>query len=420
MAPAAKAHVIYRITEPSDRDLKRLATATTVAADGLDVSFSSDRRVAVLRSGVAPEDGGRLTAALVVGASRAAHNQWVGLPEVGRPEYELAMRRTVTELISVFPAKPFYPAFTTLLGGSQWTFDRNEVAEALCRATAEVDYDTIARNLTGDRTGGRLVTLARHLGVELSSDETRAWRGETGEQVLARRPELDYRQLHNPRFARSDRGKMFAAVYAQFCAEIAAKGFKRGAATQSPPLPVSRYPVLAGFLEDTIRTRVPTPHSSAAEDVVKLVLASDSIDSQVALFEIICAPAPQGPSYPFPGPSEFEVRRRLVHDVWNAYLAAGDENHRTLLKIGLQGILEAYTSGELAQDLVRQGAKLGAAHGLSGRSPLSQARQIVGGLTRAFVEHGDHDMASAAMRAARSPQTLIRPPTRPGSFVGLS
>jgi hypothetical protein len=410
MPRPARSHVIYRITEPSPRDLSRLETAATVAAADLDVSFSTDGRIGVLRSGVAPEEGGRLTAALVVGASRAAHNHWVALPEPERPEYDLSMRRQVTELITVFPTKSFFEPFKTLIDGSQWILDRNQVAAALFHATAELDFDTVGQNLAGDRTGARLVALAPQLGVELTAEQIRNWRQQTGEQVLDRRPELDYRQLNDPRFANSERGRQLAQAYTYFCAAAAAKGFKSSRANTSPLLPVSKFPVFAGFLEDMLRARVPSPHSSTSREVARLVLASDCVDSQAALFEIICAPASQGPSYPFPGPSEFEVRAQLVEDVWNAYRGAGNEYHRTVLKIGLQGILEAYTSGDLAQALVTNEAKPGVLRpAASRRSPLLHARRIAGDLTSAFMGSGDHEMMTVAVRAASSPHSVIRP-----------
>jgi hypothetical protein len=405
--PAAKTHVIYQIDGPTPADEDRLALASAAAREvGLDVTFSSDGHVGTLWSASAPEAGGRVMGALIVGASRAAHNEWLSLPASSRPTYGQAMHKSVGELIALFPAEPFYEAFEALIGGSQWSVGREELAVALFRATAELDFNTIAQNLTG----GRLVGLAPLLGVELSQEEKRRWSRQTAQEVLERRPEIDYHQLNNPVFIRSDRGQRLARAYAHFCGEVAAKRYKSSRLGEKPLLPVSRYPVLAGYLEDMVRSRTPTPHASAVQDVVKLVLASDSVEARSALFEIICTPAPQQRNYSFPGPSEFEVRRQLVEEVWNAYVSSSDVNHRKALGDGLNKILTAYTSGEVAQSIVEQTAKSGAVgHGLANRSPMWLAQRTVGDLTTAFMNSGDHEMAATAIRVLRSPQALIRP-----------
>lgn len=330
------------------------------------------------------------------------------------------MRKAVAELVTLFPLEPFYEAFKKFIGGSQWMVDREEMANALFRSTAQLDFATIEAHLSGSR----LVALAPRLGAHLTDEDAQRWHQlEAGNvlSILTDRPELDYRQLHDPRYSRSERGQFLARAYAHFCGEVAAKRYRSSSVNEKPLLPVSQYPVLAGLLEDVVRSRIPTQSSSSARDVARLVLASDSVEAQVALFEIISAPTPQGQNHPFPGPSEFEVRRELVGDVWKAYVSATAENHRKVLRNGLQDILMAYTSGDLAAALVQQDPKAGAeGHGLSNRAPLSQARRIVRDLINAFLNFGDHELTATAVRITRSAQSLVKPVTRTAGARTLS
>jgi hypothetical protein len=336
--------VIYRIAEPSPADEKRLEIATAAAQDlGIDVAFSAeevdDMWVGTLRSGVGPQPD-RLVAALVVGASRAADNQWHALPASARPTYCQGMRETVAELIISFRGDPFFKAFVRYVNSPQWTMDQERMVDAL-------------------------VTAA---GGDLADEHYRS-------------PEVG----HNPL------------------------------------LPVSRYPILAGFLEDAIRTMSPPRYSVVSLDMVKLVLASDAVAAQYALFETICSPTHQGSAYAAERRLEYQLRWHFVRDILKAYNSPGDESHRSVLRVGLQDILIAYTTGKVAKDLVREqtdadAAKRGFPNGTRGGHLL--ARLIVSDIVGAFMLSGNVELVATAKRFMNGSTKSLIHPSRSGNGVG--
>ena len=151
-----------------------------------------------------------------------------------------------------------------------------------------------------------MFTLARLLDKKISSEELSTWKHCSVDEILKKHPKLDYQQLENEAFKKTDEGKKLLSAYEYVSGTILARILleKYGNTDLDPIIPLSKSPIIEALIISRLTSNEFWPKAELVfddiYDIEKIIWQSDSALAHEALTKLIITKPLKGLDTMFP------------------------------------------------------------------------------------------------------------------------
>lgn len=359
-------HAIYRHETENPLDIISLrAAVVAVNRAGIAVELDVDSDPAngtdciVVRTAAEDKKDQRVQGALFHGVTSAvsyilsdAH-----LPTSDVPEH---VQSAATDMVGQVVGDPkIYEAFSKFYGGLRWSTDQEDFAGRLIACTALYDADYLDEHINGTEVS----RLINDLDIDMPYGTYRGWYNMSAQEVFDDHPELDYHRLEDTDFRNSPEGQQLEQAYTSIIGDRTAQQYKAyprpitdaGEIIPKPAVPLSRFPIIEALMVDEVSQVKPKQkYDFGAEDVVSLVLASDSVRSIDGLVGRIKRRLPEQERHVFDGPDEFQHKHMLINTLLHEFSnTKSDPERQAILRDHLLDIMHDYIApdGVIAQSV---------------------------------------------------------------------
>jgi hypothetical protein len=368
-------YVIYELQSEAAEDQVLVKTAiSALQAHGYNLEIDAEEKTkehpnytVFVRSGTKDEKKLAVEGALLLGLVEATKVAIASLPTEKAPittkGYFQEASLTSYSLIHEFLGrKKLVKTFEEFYGGLRWSTDQHKLVKHIFLFGTPYDPSYIENNISGRM----LTSLLYHIdGVSISYDINKNWDKMDPESILTQYPELDYHQLQNDQFTQSPEGQILIEAYAEVCGDAVADRFdsvfadisEDGILLPKPRIPLTQFPILEALIASGQTVDRPQPkYAFGAEDVVKMIIKSDSSYAHGVLVESIISRLPKDQRYVIDGPNELQHKRGNINTIIKQYRDLPDyEQAQSLESTDLLAILEAFTlDGRIAESVRKE------------------------------------------------------------------
>lgn len=309
-----------------------------------------------IRTSVTERHESTIQSALILGLSQATQRrvEAEGEEESSQRSEEIATA-LLTDLVS---NDELFEEFREYYGGLRWSPDQRRFINTLFTHGTDYNQELLDRHLTSSHISELVYSLKLDIPYETRKD----WHLLKPKEIFERYPELDYDRLVDEAFCETEEGKKFRKAYARIGGRILAERHNQperlvsdeGERHLRPQIPLSRHPIIEELVVNEIATERPkSKYSFAPNEVVELIVESDSIPAHGALVSWLTRRLPVEERHVFDGPDEFQQKGHFVRNILRTYQDVEQDSARqNVLKYDMVAILAAYTGdGAIARDV---------------------------------------------------------------------
>ena len=374
---AAESKVGVTIFEQSSRSLTDQqvlnGVCTSLQLAGYPIEISIDEvggdSVAIVSVLEADEKKQRGYSALVLGLFDATRVRLERLLQVNQatqtlPDNSEAMALAIASeiLIKMVKNQRLMDDFFEYYGGLRWSSRNDNLIRLIYTHGSSLDLSLVDENFKVSD----LYIILNYLGLEISYSERRSWDNLSIVEIFSKFPELNYHQLENSQFRKSEVGEQLEAAYASYCGEISyklANGIEKmnisseGSVIPDPVMPLSQLPVLEALVSNAAGNDKPrAKYDFSFDKLAEIAIQSDSPIAHRAVVGAVTSRLDHEDIHYSEGQDVFDHKQGLIIAIIQAYL--DDTTHpklRKLLQQDLVAIIDSYTGeGYIAQSVKKE------------------------------------------------------------------
>ncbi|MEK7648527.1 MAG: hypothetical protein AAB400_01280 [Patescibacteria group bacterium] len=389
--------IIYALDTPSKPHLASVvATVQALRVQGMhfepDLMDGNDNhKTLVIRSASGDKRDCKKEGALFLGIASAVRHavesslQGDDLNDKGKV-LQTATSTASAFLDDFFTKKKSSEAFFKYYSGLRWNSDQESFIYNLFCEGVEYSEEIVATYLSADSLRCRLLS-------SIGYDEYKTLKDLTLNQLFEKFPQLDYKQLRDGEFAKSEKGKRLTSFYAQECGEILAQQYKysrrsvdsQGNLIHRPLIPLSRHPIIEALICEELVADDPQSHSSfGPQKPTEIIIHSDSQRAHTALVNFLTRLLGREKISLFSSDERSEINERygIVKDLTHAYRdAQRNPNGREAIKNDLIEVLRTFTHPEFSAALALDDTRV------------VRGQEIVRDIVQLGITSGDPDFA---------------------------